>query len=63
MPDFLGLQSGDKITIQHVTSVGPGEVIETKRYGAVVRYPMPEGADRPFGETLVRRRNDAGHWY
>lgn len=63
VPDFLGLRSGDEITIQHVTSVGPGEVTETKRNGAVVRYPMPEGASRPYAEMYVRRRNDAGHWY
>lgn len=63
VPDFLGLRSGDQITLQQVTSVGPGEVIETKRNGAVVRYAMPKGAVKPYAETLVRHRNDAGHWY
>ncbi|MET7713763.1 hypothetical protein [Streptomyces sp. NPDC005407] len=63
VPDFLGLRVGDEVTIQHVTGTGPGKVIETQRRGAVVRYPMPEGASRPYVEMYVRRRNDSGHWY
>lgn len=63
VPDFLGLHAGDQITIQHVTSVGPGEVVATQRAGAVARYPMPEGADKPYGEMYIRRRNSDGHWY
>lgn len=63
VPDFLGLRVGDQITIQHVTSVGPGEVIATQRAGAVVRYPLPKGSSKPFVEMQVRRRNADGHWY
>lgn len=65
VPDFLGLRVGDQITVQHVTSVGPGEVIETHRCGAVVRYPLPVSnlTRRTHDEMYVRRRNDAGHWY
>lgn len=63
VPDFLGLRVGDHITIQHPCESGPGEVIETQRRGAVVRYPMPRGAEKPYTEMYVRRRNDAGHWY
>ena len=63
VPDYLGLRVGDEITIQHVTSTGPGTVIETHRFGAVVRYPMPEGADRTHDEMYVCRRNASGHWY
>jgi hypothetical protein len=62
-PDFLGLRAGDKVTIQHPTSVGPGVVVETLRCGAIVRYPMPKGADRPHAEIRVSRRNCDGHWY
>lgn len=62
-PDFLGLKAGDEITIQHVTSTGPGTVIETHRFGAVVRYPMPKGANKPHEEMYVCRRNADGHWY
>lgn len=64
-PDFLGLRVGDEITVQHVSSVGPGEVVSTWRYGAVVRYPLPVSSmsDRTHDEMMVRRRNDAGHWY
>jgi hypothetical protein len=64
--DFLGLMPGDVITIQHVTSVGPGEVIETYRHGARVRYPLPVSknlTNRTHDEMYVSRRNDAGHWY
>lgn len=65
VPDFLGLRVGDQITIQHVTDVGPGEVIETRRHGATVRYPLPASSltERTHDEMYVRRRNDAGHWY
>jgi hypothetical protein len=65
VPDFLGLRVGDQITIQHVTSVSPGEVIATHRFGAVVRYPLPVSSltERTHDEMYVRRRNDAGHWY
>jgi hypothetical protein len=62
-PDFLGLRAGDEITIQHVTSTGPGVVTATRRSGAVVRYPLPRGGDRTHAEMYVRRRNTAGHWY
>lgn len=62
-PDFLGLKVGDEITVQHVTNTGPGTVIETHRFGAVVRYPMPEGADKSHDEMYVCRRNTSGHWY
>jgi len=65
VPDFLGLRVGDQITIQHVTDVGPGEVVSTHRSGAIVRYPLPESnfSDRVHDEMRVSRRNDAGHWY
>lgn len=62
-PDYLGLRVGDDITIQHVTSFGPGTVVSTCRFGAVVRYPMPCGADKPYEEMYVRSRNHFGHWY
>ena len=62
-PDFLGLRVGDVVTIQHVTSVGTGTVVETYRCGAVVRYAMPKGSDRPYDDMEVRRRNCSGHWY
>lgn len=63
VPDFLGLRVGDEVTIQHVCSVDSGTVVATYRFGAQVRYAMPEGAEEPFGFMTVRRRNDAGHWY
>lgn len=65
VPDFLGLRVGDQISIQHVTSTGPGEVIETRRNGAIVRYPLPESnlTTRRHDDMLVRRRNTGGHWY
>jgi hypothetical protein len=64
-PDFLGLHAGDQIAIQHATNVGPGKVITTYRFGAVVQYPLPVSslATRTHEEMYVRRRNDAGHWY
>lgn len=62
-PDFLGLRVGDQVTLQHVCDVGPGEVMETHRHGAVVRYRMPEGGERTHDEMYVSRRNDGGHWY
>lgn len=65
VPDFLGLRVGDQITVQHVTSVGPGEVIATQRHGAIVRYPLPESdlTTRTHDDMYVRRRNTDGHWY
>lgn len=63
VPDFLGLRAGDEVTLQHVTCVGPGVVIKTYRYGAVVRYPLPEGAREPHADTLVNSRTSLGHWY
>ena len=63
VPDFLGLRVGDQVTIQHVCSVGAGEVIATQRDGAVIRYPLAPGGDRTHGEMYVRRRNHLGHWY
>lgn len=62
-PDFLGLVPGDEITIQHPCSVEPGTVLSTCRFGAVVRYPMPDGASEPFAEMYVTHRNHLGHWY
>jgi hypothetical protein len=62
-PDYLGLSAGAAITIQHASGTGPGEVIATQRFGAVVRYPTPDGADEPYGEMYVRVRNHHGHWY
>lgn len=64
-PDFLGLRVGDEITVQHVTSVGPGQVIGTYRFGAVIRYPLPVSnlTDRKHDEMIVSRRNTSGHWY
>jgi hypothetical protein len=61
--DFLGLMPGDAITVQHVTYVLSAMVVETYRWGALVRYPMPKGAREPYAEMYVRRRNTAGHWY
>ena len=58
-PDFLGLRTGDALTVQHVTRVGTGTVLATCRAGAWVQYPIPGQYDR----TLVRRRNTSGHWY
>lgn len=63
VPDFLGLRPGDQITLQHVTCVSPGSVIKTYRYGAVVRYPMPDGASSPYDDILVSNRTAKGHWY
>jgi hypothetical protein len=65
VPDFLGLRAGDAITVQHVTGVGPGEVIETYRHGARVRYPLPVSnlTERTHDVMYVSRRNEAGHWY
>jgi hypothetical protein len=65
VPDFLGLRVGDQITIQHVTDTGPGEVIETRRHGAIVRFPLPESdlTTRRHDDMYVRRRNTGGHWY
>ncbi|MFD9223846.1 hypothetical protein ACFWDI_28535 [Streptomyces sp. NPDC060064] len=60
-PDFLGLKVGDEITIQHAAGPGPAEVIETWRAGALVTYPYP--VPGKTGQMIVRRRNDAGHWY
>lgn len=64
-PDFLGLRVGDEITVQHVTSVGPGRVIGTYRHGAVIRFPLPVSnlTDRTHDEMIVSRRNTDGHWY
>lgn len=61
VPDFLGLRAGDRITIQHATSTGPGEVLETVRFGALVRYPYPDSSRS--GQMYVHRRNDNGNWY
>ncbi|MEU5978482.1 hypothetical protein [Streptomyces sp. NPDC047315] len=62
-PDFLGLVAGDEITIQHVGQVGPGTVHSTRRFGAVVRCPVPPGGDRPYIQQFVKSRNQYGHWY
>lgn len=59
--DYLGLRTGDRITVQDPS--GTGEVIATHRFGAVVRYPMPDGAAEPYAEMYVRSRNHNGHWY
>lgn len=63
VPDFLGLRVGDEVTIQHVCSVDSGTVVATWRFGAQVRYLMPEGAEEPYGYMTVGRRNHLGHWY
>ncbi|MEU8893674.1 hypothetical protein [Streptomyces sp. NPDC048442] len=60
-PDFLGLRTGDTLTVQHVTSVGPGTVLATYRAGAWVEYPY--AVPGKSGRTLVRRRNNSSHWY
>lgn len=60
-PDFLGLHVGDEITVHNVSSTTIGTVLVTWRAGALVRYPYPSPSKT--GETIVRRRNDAGHWY
>lgn len=61
VPDFLGLRVGDEITVQHVTTHGPGTVLATWRTGALVRYPYPDPSKS--GEMIVSRRNCSGHWY
>ncbi|MFD7205919.1 hypothetical protein [Streptomyces sp. NPDC059893] len=65
VPDYLGLRVGDRVTVHLVSSVGLGEVIETLRRGAVVRYPLPASnfSTRTHSETHVRCRNSDGHWY
>lgn len=60
--DFLGLKAGDDITAQHTTP-SPGVVVATYRFGALVRYPMPPGANTEYAEMYVRRRNTSGRWY
>ncbi|MEU6979654.1 hypothetical protein [Streptomyces sp. NPDC046371] len=62
-PDYLGLKAGDEITIQHASTTGPGTVLSTCRFGAIVRYPMPKGTDKPHSEMYVTARNQHGHWY
>ncbi|MEU2099885.1 hypothetical protein ABZ741_37035 [Streptomyces globisporus] len=63
-PDFLGLKAGDEITVQ-LSTVSPGTVARTCRFGALVRIPLPQGpwADKPYEEMYVTRRNQFGHWY
>ncbi|MFJ4988682.1 hypothetical protein ACIP9H_33395 [Streptomyces sp. NPDC088732] len=63
--DYLGLMAGDEITIQHVGSTGPGTVLSTCRFGAVVRYALPpvEWRDEEHAEMYVTARNQFGHWY
>ncbi|MDT0377291.1 hypothetical protein RM572_00680 [Streptomyces sp. DSM 42041] len=60
-PDFLGLATGDTITVQHATGHGPAEVLATYRLGALIRFPHPDGETR--GEMYVRRCNHFGRWY
>jgi hypothetical protein len=62
-PDFLGLKAGGDITVQHPCSVGTGAVMATYRFGALVRCPTPEGAEKPYADMYVRSRNQFGHWY
>ncbi|MER6616364.1 hypothetical protein [Streptomyces xantholiticus] len=62
-PDYLGLEVGDDITIQHATTTGPGTVVSTCRFGAVVRFLLPPGSDEPHVDMFVTARNQFGHWY
>lgn len=62
-PDYLGLKPGDDITIQHPGGTGPGTVLSTCRFGAVVRFPLPPGSDEPHVHMYVTARNQFGHWY
>lgn len=63
-PNFLGLRVGDTITLQWPGQVIDGcTVLETCRYGARVRYPMPSGTRVSHAEMYVNRRNLDGHWY
>jgi hypothetical protein len=64
-PDFLGLEAGDEITIQDVSSTMPGTVLSTCRFGAVVRYALPlcDWRDKEHTEMYVTARNQFGHWY
>jgi len=61
--DYLGLKAGDQITIQHASSTGPGTVLSTCRFGAIVQCPMPQGSEKPHSEMYVTARNQFGHWY
>lgn len=68
-PDFLGLKPGDVITIQQSTPTPGSTVIETCRFGALVRYPLPvredadPGTEPATSERYVCRRNHLGYWY
>ncbi|MFF1600733.1 hypothetical protein ACFVYV_25045 [Streptomyces mirabilis] len=61
-PDFLGLETGDVITVVGETTA---TVVSTCRFGAVVRYELPRSpwATETHGEMYVTRRNQFGHWY
>ncbi|MEU2969003.1 hypothetical protein ABZ687_29000 [Streptomyces ardesiacus] len=64
-PDFLGLEAGDEITIEHGSSTGPGRVLLTCRFGAFVQYDVPEceWATETHVDMYVTARNQFGHWY
>ncbi|MDI3101982.1 hypothetical protein QJ054_33650 [Streptomyces sp. AN-3] len=64
-PDFLGLEAGDEITIQHADSTGPGTVLFTCRFGAFVQYDVPasEWTTERHVDMYVTKRNQFGHWY
>ncbi|MFF7415648.1 hypothetical protein [Streptomyces lydicus] len=61
-PDFLGLETGDVITVVGETTA---TVVSTCRFGAVVRYELPRSpwATETHGEMYVTARNQFGHWY
>ncbi|MFF1358696.1 hypothetical protein [Streptomyces sp. NPDC058297] len=62
--DFLGLRVGDEISLYSLQgSHTLATVTATYRHHAVVRYPMPKGAQKPYAENWVNRRNAEGHWY
>lgn len=63
-PDFLGLRTGDTISLHHVTAEpSQATVVSTCRHHAVVRYRNPEGAREPYAQTWVNQRTAGGHWY
>ncbi|MFK0279464.1 hypothetical protein ACIQVL_03185 [Streptomyces sp. NPDC090499] len=61
-PDFLGLESGDVITLADGDTA---TVVSTCRFGAVVRYALPSSPwrDKEHAEQYVTARNQFGHWY
>lgn len=61
-PDFLGLETGDVITLHDGDTA---TVVSTCRFGAVVRYALPSSPwrDKEHAEQYVTARNQFGHWY